>query len=840
MKILIPFNNFARAGVDHDLNGRFDLPIYNSSADIFKNAISNFKGNAIFRAGFEDMLPFQDCVFVEFKFNNQQNYLLFLYANKIKFASYDSNGVFGMVLDGLGNELEVTTPYTLAQCRQLDWTQNDDVIIFTLHGFAPRKLKRLSANSFSFGVFARTADPFINLETAGTITGITQANPAVVTVVAHGYVTGDKAFIAAVVGMEQVNDQIFDVTRLTADTFSIGVNSTAYDAYSSGGTSQKLKSTAITGITQANPAVVTSTAHTLSSGDTVTIYNINGMTQVNGNTYTIDKINANSFSLRGIDSTGYGAFAASANGRVRELEDFPAKCLFYKGRLYYANTSRKVTTIYASKAGSYDDFTLTPVDVASALIFTVTDIAQPIEWLFGGDNSLIVGATDGIVAVNGGAVGAAITAESVASKPTTAPACNSVKPFAKDGLIFYVGRDGRNLYYFQYDLLTESFLADDANILSYDITNSGMTKIHWKKDKNDLIFGQMADGSLITCNFNLKEKITGWHDHSTTYGLFKDSAVITDNEGAPQFFALVLRDNGVYYIERQSKYVEFVKRGDFLEEYEFGNEAEAKEVQEYDDEAYYNMLAEQLKECNYLDNALSVSNLKSNAISYNPATGRITATSAVFAADHVGKSIVYKTSTGYERGRFLITAYVSSTVVEVTETVEAHANFYTDWYLTFDEISGLTQYIGYQVSIVADGKYIGDFHITSATLDLGGQYTYVTIGYRYTMLIKSFCMGIQLKAEHSQVTMKAIKEFGIRCVASVGGKVGSSPYRLQRVQEASNADLNYLPPLPIDGTKMVPYTDDASKDKFFYIVQDEPMPFTATAILVNANHAVTQ
>lgn len=848
MNILIPFNNFARAGVDHDLNGRFDLPIYNSSADIFKNGISNFKGNAICRSGFESMLVFQDCVIAEFKFNNQQNYVLFLYLNKIKFASYDITGEFGMVLDSGGVlDLEVATPYTLAQCAELDYTQNDDVMILTHKSHAPRKLTRLSANSFSFGTYSRTADPFVNLETAIVITNITQANPAVVTSAGHGYVTGDKAFLAEVVGMEQVNDRIFDVTRINANDFSIGVDSTAYDAYVSDGEAQKLKSTAVTGITQANPAVVTSAAHTLSSGDTITLYNINGMTQVNGNTYIADKINANSFSLRGIDSTGYGAFTASANGRVRELEDFPAKCLFYRGRLYYANTGRKVTTIFASKAGSYYDHTLSPVDDAAALQFTISDIAQPIDWLFPGSNSLIAGASDGIVALNGGAPGAAITAATIASTLTTAPPCNSVKPLSKDGLIFYVGRDGRNVYYFQYDLLTESFLAEDANVLSYDTTTSGITKIRWKKDKNDLIVATRADGKMLSCNFNLKEKIIGWHEHDSTYGLFKDEAVITDNDGAPQIFALVLRDNGSYYLEHQSPYVEFAKRGNFLSEYDFGDDAEAKLAKAYDDDAYYTLLAEQLKQCNYLDNSREASDLKSIAISFVPTggsvgsrTGNVTAASGVFAADDVGKSIVYKTVTGYERGRLLITAYVSATVVTVLETVETHSNFYSSWYLTFNELPGLSQYIGYVASVVADGKYIGDFHITSATLDLEGQYTHVRIGYRYRMLIKSFCLGIQLRAENSQATTKTIREFGIRCVASVGGKVGSSPYRLQRVQEASSFDLNYLPPLPMDGTKLVPYTDDGGKEKFFYIVQDEPGPFTATAVMVNASHSVTQ
>ena len=70
-----------------------------------------------------------------------------------------------------------------------------------------------------------------------TITGISAANPAVVTATAHGLATGDVVTIAAVVGMTQVNGQSYVVKNLTASTFSlIGCDSTAFTAYTSGGT----------------------------------------------------------------------------------------------------------------------------------------------------------------------------------------------------------------------------------------------------------------------------------------------------------------------------------------------------------------------------------------------------------------------------------------------------------------------------------------------------------------------------------------------------------------------------------------------------------------------------
>ena len=79
----------------------------------------------------------------------------------------------------------------------------------------------------------------------------------------------------------------------------------------------------------------------------------------------------------------------------------------------------------------------------------------------------------------------------------------------------------------------------------------------------------------------------------------------------------------------------------------------------------------------------------------------------------------------------------------------------------------------------------------------------------------------------------------MRLVASAGGKIGTSPYQLEDVQELSPSDLNYLPLLPIDGTKYVDYTDDSEEDKYFYVIQDQPLPFHIACTMLEANYALS-
>ena len=84
------------------------------------------------------------------------------------------------------------------------------------------------------------------LEGDKTITGITQANPAVVTSNSHGYSNGDEIRITAVVGMTQVNNKRFLVAGVTTNTFQLtdkdgdNINSSGYTAYSSAGTANRV------------------------------------------------------------------------------------------------------------------------------------------------------------------------------------------------------------------------------------------------------------------------------------------------------------------------------------------------------------------------------------------------------------------------------------------------------------------------------------------------------------------------------------------------------------------------------------------------------------------------
>ena len=64
----------------------------------------------------------------------------------------------------------------------------------------------------------------------------------------------------------------------------------------------------ITNATQANPCQITSPDHNLQNGSIITINNVIGMIELNGNTYTVTVVDPNNFTLNSTDSTGFTAY----------------------------------------------------------------------------------------------------------------------------------------------------------------------------------------------------------------------------------------------------------------------------------------------------------------------------------------------------------------------------------------------------------------------------------------------------------------------------------------------------------------------------------------------------
>jgi uncharacterized protein (TIGR02217 family) len=101
-------------------------------------------------------------------------------------------------------------------------------------------MKRGGSSFTDFTLDDTTGIVTLDADSTATITGITKANPAEITTSgSHGYSNGDEIYLASIAGMTELNGLVVTVTSTGATTFTIGIDTTAYTAYSSGGTANK-------------------------------------------------------------------------------------------------------------------------------------------------------------------------------------------------------------------------------------------------------------------------------------------------------------------------------------------------------------------------------------------------------------------------------------------------------------------------------------------------------------------------------------------------------------------------------------------------------------------------
>ena len=92
--------------------------------------------------------------------------------------------------------------------------------------------------------FIKDGEPI--LEAAQTITAITRANPAVVTINGHGFSNGQEVYISGVAGMTEVNGKNYKVASVATNTFALqdmsstNVNSSGYTTYGSAGSAARV------------------------------------------------------------------------------------------------------------------------------------------------------------------------------------------------------------------------------------------------------------------------------------------------------------------------------------------------------------------------------------------------------------------------------------------------------------------------------------------------------------------------------------------------------------------------------------------------------------------------
>lgn len=138
----------------------------------------------------------------------------------------------------------------------------------------------------------------------------------------------------------------------------------------------------ITGATQANPCVITSTAHGLANGDIVYIHGVGGMTQINNLSFTAASVATNTFELSGINSSGYGAYTSGGTWIRGRLQKITAQSLLNYTRLVLPGTCQHRLSLETGVSFSTTDQTAKTTVYLVPHVGTRLSMYNSSEWTY--------------------------------------------------------------------------------------------------------------------------------------------------------------------------------------------------------------------------------------------------------------------------------------------------------------------------------------------------------------------------------------------------------------------------------------------------------------------------
>lgn len=335
-------------------------------------------------------------------------------------------------------------------------------------------------------------------------------------------------------------------------------------------------SVAITGITQANPAVV-SAANTFVVGQALFIAGVVGMTQVNQTPFSNQTTSISTVTLAGIDSTGYTAYASGGTlvgnasvewqlGAWSNTTEWPRAAAFFKDRLFWAGK----LNVWGSVPGSYlshapDFFGQQTTDAALNELVTGSD-ASNVCWL---SAAIIL-----LIGTQGGEYG--LDAANYSTSPL-GPAnveilrqsnwrCKPIAPELIGTSVLYVQRAGRKVFAMDYNFYLNRYDSTDQSKFAYHISIGGITGMAYMQEPWSILWATRTDGTLLSYTFNREDNVTAWCRHNLGgNGIVESLAVIPAPDGLRDELWMIVRRtiNGatVRYVEYMVKHYEGPQAG---------------------------------------------------------------------------------------------------------------------------------------------------------------------------------------------------------------------------------------------------------------------------------------
>lgn len=223
--------------------------------------------------------------------------------------------------------------------------------------------------------------------------------------------------------------------------------------------------------------------------------------------------------------------------------NWPACAVFWQQRLCFAGTQKAPQTIWASRAGAYNNFSVSrPLRDDDAVTVTIAaDTVSAVRWLMPA-RRLLVGTGGGEWTISGQGE-QPFSPLSCKLERQSARGGASVQPLPLGDGVLALQRDGRVVREFNYSLEMDGYSGTDLSILAEHLTQGRrIVDWAWQQAPCSTVWCVTDDGGLIGLSRIPEHEVAGWQRHVTDG--FIESVCVVPGSGGDELWIVVRRMAG--------------------------------------------------------------------------------------------------------------------------------------------------------------------------------------------------------------------------------------------------------------------------------------------------------
>jgi len=446
-----------------------------------------------------------------------------------------------VLLDENGYDAVIGTPYLEADLLELQFKQIGDTMWIVHQDYAPRKLTRTTAYTFSLDVIVFENGPFrvrndILEDDDVTMTSdvYSVGGTGTLTASAETFVAGhdgalfsltypkdsnvSEGSVAEALGTPDVCPAIDvkgTVTFVTHGTWSATIvvyrneNGTGWDVYRTytGKDDRNIQYTWTE--TEDNvqyKAVVTAfTSGTVNAEIAVNNHLQIGVVRIDS--ITSPTVAAITVMTKLPTTNGLVATYRWAEGAWSDYRGYPVSLTFFEGRCVYVGGN----TIWASKSGDFERFEEGVLDADS--FWDTIPTTNEIRWVESTD-SVLIGTSGDEWIVTRNKIGTPMTPSNYIIEPLTAVGSARIQPVKINNAILFVDFVGRKIRELSTGS-TDRYVTPDMTILSEHITSSGILGMSLQRNPEIILWCWLTDGTLLSMTYEREQDVVAWSKHPT-------------------------------------------------------------------------------------------------------------------------------------------------------------------------------------------------------------------------------------------------------------------------------------------------------------------------------------